>query len=244
MIKGNGDYRIVGDPTEASLLTAAAKANIWKETLEKDFTFEDEIPFDSERKKMTIVRKDREKLIAYVKGAPDVLLEDCTFIKENGTTRKITAEDKTKILAVNDKFASEAMRVLAFAYRQLPTQLTKYEPKTVETQLTFTGLAAMIDPPRQEVKQAIMQCQKSGIHTVMITGDHKNTAVAIAKQLGFFEEDSVALTGEELDGLGDDDLFNRIEKIPVYARVSPEHKLRIVRAGEERPHSSYDRRWR
>jgi Ca2+-transporting ATPase len=125
------------------------------------------------------------------------------------------------------------MRVLAFAYRQLPS--TEYEPKSIETQITFIGLVAMIDPPREEAKQAVLQCQKAGIQTVMIRGDHKNTAVAIARQLGFFKEGSIALTGEELDRFSDD-LAKNIEKIVVYARVSPDHKLRTVRVWRKKGH--------
>lgn len=234
LISNGGSYKIVGDPTEAALLTAAAKADIWKEKEEKEFPFVDEIPFDSERKKMTMIRKGKEGIVAFVKGALDVLLNDCIFIEEKGTKRRLAPEDNERILRINNDLANQAMRVLAVAYRALDEIPGRYEAKSVEKELTFVGLIAMIDPPREEVRKAMEDCKTAGIKTVMITGDHKNTAVAIARQLGFFKEDSLALTGEELDGLTDEEFYGRIEKIPVYARVSPEHKLRIVRGWRKR----------
>ncbi|OGX44999.1 MAG: hypothetical protein A2216_03035 [Omnitrophica WOR_2 bacterium RIFOXYA2_FULL_45_12] len=228
--KNSGGYKIVGDPTEGALLSAAAKAGLWKEKLEEQFPFAEEIPFDSERKKMTIVRKDKERLVAFVKGAPDILLGDCTVIEEKGRARALTADDRKKILSVNSDLANRALRVLAVAYRRLDTPPEAYEAALIERELTFAGLIAMIDPPREEVKKAIAECALAGIKSVMITGDHKNTAVAIAKELGFFKEGSLALTGEELDRLSEEQFAKEVERIPVYARVSPEHKLRIVRA--------------
>ena len=230
LVKDNESFKIVGDPTEGAILTAAAKANIWKEQAESRFTFIDEIPFDSERKKMTIVRNDADKFIAFVKGAPDVLLNDCVNIEENGVSRKLSGRDNAKILAANNELANQAMRVLGVAYRPLDTGFDKSRPDLAEKNLTFVGLLAMIDPPRDEVKTAMQNCKTAGIKTVMITGDHKNTAVAIARQLGFFEEGSMALAGAELDKLSDEQLKAMVRQIPVYARVSPEHKLRIVRA--------------
>ncbi|MCX5679032.1 MAG: calcium-transporting P-type ATPase, PMR1-type [Candidatus Omnitrophica bacterium] len=236
LIKDGAGYKIIGDPTEASLLTAAAKAGIWKESQEKEFVFMDEIPFDSERKKMTIIRKDKELTFAFVKGAPDMLLEDCDYTEDNGTARRITAEDKQRILKVNNEFANHAMRVLGLAYRDLEESDSRYEAASIEKRLTFLGLIAMIDPPRPEAKEAVVKCKEAGIKTVMITGDHKNTAVAIARELGFFKEDSIAFSGEELDGLSEETLLAKIENIPVYARVSPEHKLRIVKAWRKKGH--------
>jgi Ca2+-transporting ATPase len=236
LVKSDTGYKIIGDPTEAALLTASAKAGIWKESQEKEFVFLDEIPFDSERKKMTIIRKDKELTFAFVKGAPDMLLEDCDYIEENGTARHITAEDKQKILKVNDEFANQAMRVLALACRNVDERAPRYEADLIERRLTFLGLVAMIDPPRPEAKEAVVKCKEAGIKTVMITGDHKNTAVAIARELGFFKENSIALSGEELDGLSEEALLDKIENIPVYARVSPEHKLRIVKAWRKKGH--------
>jgi len=224
-----GIYKIVGDPTEGALLTVAGKAGVWKEDAERDFVFVDEIPFDSERKMMTIIRKHKDELIAFVKGAPDVLLNNCNHIEEDGRVRKLTDLDKLKIQKINDELASKAMRVLAFANRKLDKD-SSLEVDAVEQDLIFVGLIAMIDPPREEVKVAIKECYDAGIKTVMITGDHKNTAIAIARELGFFNDDSLALSGEELDALNDEELFDKVERITVYARVSPEHKLRVVRA--------------
>ncbi|MFA6141852.1 MAG: calcium-transporting P-type ATPase, PMR1-type [Candidatus Omnitrophota bacterium] len=225
-----GVYRIVGDPTEGALLTLAGKAGITKKSLEKEFLFVDEIPFDSDRKKMTIIRAHADHVIAFVKGAPDMLLGDCVNIEENGAARKLTGEDRVNIQKINNDLAGEAMRVLAVAYRTLDKGHERYDAKITERDLTFAGLIAMIDPPREEVKKAIEECKSAGIKTVMITGDHKNTAVAIARALGFFNDDSLALSGEELDKLSDDELYKEVKNISVYARVSPEHKLRVVRA--------------
>ncbi len=229
LVKGILSCKIFGDPTEAALLTAAAKVGIWKKSLEEEFVFVDEIPFDSQRKKMTIVRKNNNQFIAFVKGAPDILLNDCINIEDGGAVRIMTTEDKERILKANSDFTNSAMRVLALGYRVLDTVSSQYEAKLIEKDLTFVGLMAMIDPPREEVKKAIVECEEAGIRPVMITGDHKNTAIAIAKQLGFFRDDSLALTGDELDKLSEEDFYKEIEKTAVYARVSPEHKLRIVR---------------
>ncbi len=230
LVDNAGAYKIVGDPTEGALLTAAGKAGITKERSEQDFLFIDEIPFDSERKKMTIIRKHGQEVIAFVKGAPDILLDDCANIEENGVIRKLTEQDRTDIQKVNNELSGEAMRVLAVAHRTLDKNCEKHEAQTTERELTFAGLIAMIDPPREEVKKAIQECKDAGIKTVMITGDHKNTAIAIARALGFFNDDSLALSGEELDKLSDDELYKNVSRISVYARVSPEHKLRVVRA--------------
>ena len=235
LAQDNGGFKIVGDPTEGAILTVAGKLGFWKEKLEQEFSFVEEIPFDSERKKMTIVRKTQDnKLIAFVKGAPDILLNDCVGIEEKGQTRGLSSGDRGRILEVNSDLANQAMRVLAVAYRVLDKAPDKYEAELIEKELTFAGLIAMIDPPREEVKKAIVECKEAGIKTVMITGDHRNTAVAIARELGFFREDSLALTGEELDKLNDEEFARQVERIPVYARVSPEHKLRIVRAWRKR----------
>ncbi len=230
LVEKSGAYIIMGDPTEGALLTAAGKAGMVKKELENEFGFVDEIPFDSNRKKMTIIRQSAGRTTAFIKGAPDVLLNDCVNIEENGAVRKLTAGDRELVAKTNDRLAGEAMRVLAVACRELEAGGGKYEADAVERGLTFVGLVAMIDPPREEVKEAMRECRNAGIKAVMITGDHKNTAVAIAKSLGFFESDSLALSGEELDGLSDEALYNEVKRVSVYARVSPEHKLRVVRA--------------
>jgi len=234
LVKNNGGYKIIGDPTEGALLTVAAKGDIWKNRLEEKLPFVDELPFDSERKKMTMVRKHNGQLIAFVKGAPDILIDDCTTLFERSGSRTLSAEDRKAILTSNSTLADQAMRVLAVAYRIFETPPKDYEPRHIEKNLTFVGLIAMIDPPREEVKAAIEECKSAGIKTVMITGDHKNTSVAIARQLGFFKEGSIALSGEELDKLDKAGFAGEVARVPVYARVSPEHKLRIVRAWRTR----------
>jgi len=180
------------------------------------------------------VRQVDGRRVAFVKGAPDVLLADCANIEIQGTVRPLTAEDRRQIETANNGLTDQAMRVLGVAYRELDSQTGKLDSHTLEKGLTFVGLVAMIDPPREEVKQAIRACMSAGIKTVMITGDHKNTATAIARQLGFFKEDSLALSGEELDQLSQAQLEKQVHKVPVYARVSPEHKLRVVRAWRAR----------
>jgi Ca2+-transporting ATPase len=236
LVRDGESYRICGDPTEAALLTAAGKAGVWKKDMEAQFEFVDEIPFDSERKKMSVIRRQADRLLSFVKGAPDVLVADCDYIETRGTVRPITGADREAVLSANGAFADRALRVLGLAYKPLEETPTGRDVRAVETGLVFVGLAAMIDPPRPEVKQAVEQCKSAGIRTVMITGDHKNTAVAVGTELGFFKEDSVALASEELDALDDDDLAARIERVPVYARVSPEHKLRIVKAWRAKGH--------
>jgi Ca2+-transporting ATPase len=230
LVSRDDTFKIVGDPTEAAILTAAAKADIWKEKAEKNWQFVEEIPFDAERKKMTIIRRGNGNLVAFIKGAPDVLLNNCTRIEQAGTVRNLAKNDIENILNANNRLASDAMRVLGLAYKELDSSDTDYRAEVIEKDLVFAGLAAMIDPPREEVKKAIADCKTAAIRTVMITGDHKNTAIAIARGLGFFGENSIALTGEELDKLTDEQLSGKVKETVVYARVSPEHKLRVVRA--------------
>jgi Ca2+-transporting ATPase len=229
-----GVFRIVGDPTEGALLTLAAKAGLMKNSLEKEYPFFEEIPFDSDRKQMSVIRKYGHTHIAFVKGAPDVLLSNCSFIEENGNTLAMDQVKRESVIRANASLTNNAMRVLAIAYRYLDPLPVDLTAKNVEKNLTLLGLIAMIDPPRPEVKLAIQQCRSAGIRSVMITGDHKNTAVAIARELGFFESDSLAFTGEELDQLTEADLSRHVENTTVYARVSPEHKLRIVKAWREK----------
>ncbi len=226
----------VGDPTEVALLVAAAKAGLHKPSLEGLHDFVDEIPFDSDRMRMTIIRRRSDHLSAHVKGAPDILLPLCSRLVENGVERPLTSADREAILAVNDRLAGEALRVLAFASKPLEADAPMGDGGAIERDLVFTGLMAMIDPPRDEVREAVRLCHQAGIRTVMITGDHRKTAVAIAQELGFFAEGSQSLLGEELDLLDDGGLRQRVESIVVYARVTAEHKLRIVRAWKERGH--------
>ena len=230
LIHEEGSYRILGDPTEAALLTLAAKAGIDLDSKENDYPFVAEIPFDSDRKQMTIIRRNQQQLTAFVKGAPDVLLANCTRIESDNQVQEITQADRERILAVNNEMADQAMRVLGMAYRRFDLLPEKIEADTIERELVFAGLVALIDPPREEVKVAIENCQTAGITSVMITGDHKNTAVAIARELGFFRSDSLAITGNELDEMNQEEFESIVDKTAVYARVSPEHKFRIVKA--------------
>jgi Ca2+-transporting ATPase len=225
-----GELMSFGDPTEVAFLSAAAKAGIWKDDAEESRELVEEIPFDSERKKMTTIRRDGEGLAVFVKGAPDVLLGDCVRILENGEERPLTPQDGARVLAATDALAERAFRVLAVARKRLLGEPRSYEAGAIERDLAFCGLVAMMDPPRPEVRSAVDKCRSSGIRTVMITGDHKNTAVAVARELGFFQGDSIALTGEEVDRLTDEEFDRAVRKTAVYARVSPEHKLRSVRA--------------
>jgi len=230
----NANYdgeRVIGDTTEGALIVAAAKAGITKKDLESLYPRVHEVPFTSERKLMTTVHTTSERsLTAYVKGAPEIVLERSTHIFQNGNVKKLSANDKKSFLEANEKMANNALRVLGIAYKDLPSSaLEKADGENYETNLVFLGLTGMIDPPRDEAKEANLRCRDAGIKTVMITGDHKLTAVAIAKELDMLRTDKV-LTGAELDELTDVEFENVVGDVSVYARVSPEHKLRIVKA--------------
>lgn len=220
------DSKIIGDPTEGCLLVSAAKAGLVKEELEREYPRIGEIPFEPERKMMTTLHKTPKGNYAYTKGAPDVVVKICNKILINGKEKKLSLKDKKLILSKNKEFAKDALRVLGFAYKKLGKRKEKAEKNMV-----FVGLQAMIDPPRPEVKEAIKKCEKAGIKVVMITGDFKDTAVAIAKELGIKGK---AITGEQLDKIKK--LVDVVEDIGVYARVNPEHKMRIIDALEARGH--------
>jgi len=223
--------RVIGDTTEGALIVAAAKAGIAKKDTEEVYPRVHEVPFTSERKRMTTAHKTPEgKLVAYVKGAPEMVLERSTYVLKDGKVKKFTAEEKKEILAINERMANDALRVLGTAYKDLPADAAeKFDDEDYESNLVFLGLSGMIDPPRDEAKEANDRCREAGIKTVMITGDHKLTAVAIAKELDMLHSDKV-LTGAELDKLSDEEFENIVGEVSVYARVSPEHKLRIVKA--------------
>lgn len=233
---------VIGDSTEGALIVVAAKAGLWKDELEKIYPRTYEIPFTSERKRMTTIHKfDDGKLLAFMKGAPEVVLKYCTHILRDGKPEKLSERDRKEILSINEKMAGEALRVLGVAYRELTsTDLERLKNENnveaVESQLVFIGLLGMIDPPREDAKIANQRCQKAGIKTIMITGDHKLTAMAIAKEIGIMQEGDMALTGEELDRMSDEEFEKIVENVKVYARVSPEHKLRIVRALKKKGH--------
>ncbi|MFC1752403.1 calcium-translocating P-type ATPase, SERCA-type [Thermoproteota archaeon] len=223
----DGKHSVIGDPTEGALVVSAAKAGLDKTLLENKHKRIDEIGFNSERKRMTTVHKINGKDYAFVKGAPDMMLSLCRQIEVNGKIRKITPKDKKKVLEKNDLFASEALRVLGFAYKPLKKGDKK---KNYEKDLIFVGLQGMIDPPREEVKDAIARCEEAGIKVIMITGDFIGTAKAIAKELNI---PGKAITGDELKKL---DLHGHVEDIGVYARVNPEDKLKIVEALKKKGH--------
>jgi P-type Ca2+ transporter type 2C len=217
-------WRIMGDPTEAALLVVARKAGITQERLELPRI--DEIPFDSGRKMMTTLHKEKV-LVAYCKGAPEILLERCSRIEINGKVRTLTAKDKRIIHDQNQRMAEKALRVLGFAYKGLKDA----KEANVESKMIFIGLVGMIDPPRREISDSIRRCKEAGIRVVMITGDHKATAIAIGKELGL---EGNVLTGPELDEM--ESLDGTVEETLIYARVSPQHKLKIISALKAKGH--------
>ncbi|MDR2083414.1 MAG: calcium-translocating P-type ATPase, PMCA-type [Bacteroidales bacterium] len=220
----------IGDPTETALIDAGLKLGLDKDELDEKMPRMAEIPFDSERKLMTTVHNVENKLLVAVKGGLDELLQCCTNIYDNETIRPLTDKDKENISKANLSMAEQALRVLAIASKnidKLPGELT---PDVLEKELTFIGMVGMIDPPREEVKAAVEKCRNAGIKPVMITGDHRITAMAIAKALGIMKDDDEALTGTDLESMSDKELKSKVESVAVYARVSPEHKVRIVKA--------------
>lgn len=228
----DGTWKVIGDPTEGAMLAAGHKAGGSKEQLEKELPKHHEIPFDSDRKRRAVIRLMPDgRLRAFVNGAPDLLLEQCTKIYTAHGVRPITERDRQDVAAENSRMAKRALRVLGSAYRDL--DLTSPEILTaedVEQDLIFVGLTGMYDPPRPEVKGAVAKCRVAGIRIVMITGDHPETARAIAQELGIATPDDAALAGAELDRLSDDELRERAPSVAIYARVTAAHKLRIVRA--------------
>ncbi|MGB9134093.1 MAG: cation-translocating P-type ATPase [Candidatus Bathyarchaeia archaeon] len=233
--------RVLGDTTEGALIVAAAKTGLTKAGLEVKYPRVHEIPFTSERKRMTTAHKMSDgKLLAFIKGAPEVILDRCIQIYKNGETVKLSKKEKQKILQTNEQMANDALRVLGVAFKELTDvdaedlrELSKTEEinSRMESDMIFIGLTGMIDPPREEAKEANKVCQQAGIKTVMITGDHRLTAVAVAKEIGIMRnpEDKV-LIGTELDALSEEEFEKIVETVKVYARVAPEHKLRIVKA--------------
>lgn len=224
------DGVVTGEPTEAALVTWANKLGLSKIGLKQQNPRVNELPFDSGRKMMTTFHPQGEGFVAYTKGAPDVVVDRCAYYLENGKAVPMTEEYRAKILVANKEMADGALRVLACAERvwtQIPSELSS---DTVETELCFSGLCGMIDPVRPEVKNAIAQCREAGIRPIMITGDHVDTAVAIAKELGILEEGVRAMTGAQLNEMDDETFEKEFMSIGVYARVQPEHKTRIVNA--------------
>ncbi len=223
--KENGEWKIIGDPTEAALLVSAKKAGIDIEALQDNYPRIAEMEFTSERKRMTTVHQRGDKKIAFTKGAPEVVLSLCNKISADGKAQHLGKREKENILNANEEFAKDALRVLAFAYKE------PGKNDSPEDEMTFIGLQALIDPPRQEVREAIAKCKTAGIKVVMITGDHLTTAQAIAKDLGI---QGKAVTGLELEKIAN--LDGVVEDISIYARVNPSHKLKIIEALKKRKH--------
>ena len=233
---GDKTCRIIGDPTEGCLVVGAAKACMCLEELNKSRPRLQEIPFDSDRKRMTTFHPYEDGYIACIKGAPDVMLNLSNRILKNGEILDLTEADREQILEINHEMASQALRVLAFAFK-LENELPKDpKPEEVEKDMIFVGLVGMIDPARPEAKEAIEICKQAGIRPVMITGDYKDTAEAIARDLGMLDETSKVLTGTDLDAMSDEELVAVADQVSVYARVSPVHKLRIVEAIKQNNH--------
>ncbi|MGD6808457.1 MAG: cation-translocating P-type ATPase [Candidatus Bathyarchaeia archaeon] len=229
-------WTVKGDPTEGALIVAAAKADLSKEKLDKQEPRIGEIPFSSERKRMTTIHLVANKKLAYMKGAPEIVIEKCSHIMLNGKVQKLTQPQRTELQKVIEAMALQALRNLGFAYKELPEDLSTFD-ETIEEGFIFVGITGMIDPPRPEVKDAIETCRKAGIRVVMITGDHKLTATAVAKELNLLGEDDPdgkVLTGAELEQMTDEQLANVVEKVVIYARVAPEHKVRIVKAWKDK----------
>lgn len=245
LYKEEDGWKIRGDPTEAALVVAAAKAGFEKSELDSKYPRLAEIPFSSESKRMTTFNKlddfpgdvlDSE-LVAFSKGAPEVILGSCTKIFLDGEIKTLTHGQKQEILEEVKELADQALRVMAFSFRPFeegfsPEKISsgKIPVERAEEDMVFSGLTGMRDPPREEVKAAIRTCEDAGIKTVMITGDHKVTAAAIARELGILKENDLTLTGSELDSLEEKEFEDRVERVSVYARVYPAHKLRVVEA--------------
>ena len=230
-----GDEQAKGEPTECALVNYAHKLGYEKYLLKNTHRRLGEAPFDSNRKMMSTIHESKEyKYVQYTKGALDVLLDRCTKYLNNDGEVELTNEIKDEILAKNKEFASKALRVLCAAYKDYDVMPTSFEPENLEHDLVFIGIVGMIDPCRPEVYEAIEQCRSAGIRPVMITGDHKDTAIAIGKDLGIIEDESQACEGHELDKYSEEEMIEVVTRYSVYARVQPEHKTKIVNAWKAR----------
>lgn len=228
------DGNLVGEPTEMALVAYSMSLGMNKNELLKSAPRVGEAPFDSNRKMMSTIHKTADGILQFTKGAPDEILKHCTKIFKNGEVSPLTDADRDAVLKKNKEFADRALRVLACGYKQLSCVPEDQSPDNIENELVFCGLVGMIDPVRPEVKAAIEECRGAGIRPIMITGDHKDTAVAIALELGIIKDKSEAITGAELDDISDDDFKEKVTQYSVYARVQPEHKVRIVNAWKSR----------
>lgn len=223
----------VGDPTEVALIDFAKSSGLDTKNIRNSLTRISELPFDSDRKLMSTLYKIDGENVMMIKGAPDVVIQNTKYVIENGKSRELTDDDIKKLRNINEMFSELALRVLALGFKKVSEDSLNMDD---EKDITLVGFVAMIDPPRESVVHAIKEAREAGIKTVMITGDHKITATAIAKDIGLYEEGDMALSGVELDNMDDVDLYKNIEKISIYARVSPENKIRIVKTWQKKHH--------
>lgn len=229
-----GKWFIKGDPTEGALIVTAAKAGRHVREIRLENPRIEEIPFSSERKRMTTIHKmENGRRVAFMKGAPEMVMERCSRVQEKDGTRTLTEEERATVLKMNEEMALSALRVLGVACRDLPDGVA-YTEESIENDMVFLGLVGMMDPPREESIEATDVCKQVGIKPIMITGDHRLTAVAIAKEIGIYKESDMVLTGEELEKMSDEEFERIVDKVTVYARVSPMDKLKIVKAWKKR----------
>lgn len=230
-----GKWLIKGDPTEGSLIVAASKVGLDVDLFKQENPRIDEVPFSSERKRMTTLHQMKDgNTVAFIKGAPEAILDRCTSIYDENGKRELTSEEKEKLLKINEEMALDALRVLGFAYKEFSSNQFDDLEKEAEAEMVFLGFTGMMDPPREEAIEAIKTCHEVGIRSVMITGDHKLTAVAIAKEMDIYNEGDRVLSGEELSNISQEELEKIVDQVKVYARVSPQDKLKIVKAWKSR----------
>ncbi|EAH4336736.1 calcium-transporting ATPase [Listeria monocytogenes] len=229
----NSEGKELGDPTEVALIAFSNKNNQDYNEIREKFIREGEIPFDSDRKLMSTLHTFNDNKAMLTKGGPDVMFARCSYVFLDGEEKPMTEEILTKLKATNEEFSNQALRVLAYGYKRMPADTTELKLED-EQDIVLVGLTAMIDPPREAVYASIEESKKAGIRTVMITGDHKTTAQAIGRDIGLMDADDIALTGQELDAMPEEELDKKLEHIAVYARVSPENKIRIVKAWQKK----------
>ena len=238
VVQEDDRWVIKGDPTEGALVVAALKAGVQTEQLRNAYLRINEFPFSSDRKRMTTIHSSQleteSKKLIFIKGAPEIILRYCTRICADAKTDELTEQRLKVVLAVNEEMASAGLRILGIAYKEMSSDLINCKEETAESELVFLGLIGMMDPPRKEAMEAVKLCRQIGIKTVMITGDHKLTALAVAKELGIYHEGDQVLTGEDLDRISEEEFEAKVRNVTVYARVSPLHKLKIVQAWKKK----------
>lgn len=232
--KDDKGYTVYGDPTEGALVLLAEMIGLDHEEIRKSNKRIGEIPFSSERKRMTTITASSNEIVAHMKGAPEVVLSFSKKLLLNGEEIDLTEEWREKILQINEEMASNGLRVLGISYRNLDNNISDYSEENVERDFTFIGLVGILDPPRPEAPEAVQKCIMAGCKPIMITGDHLSTAVAVAREVGIYREGDLIVSGAELDKMSDEELEKNVDKITVYARVTPSHKLRIVQAWKKR----------